>query len=411
MVGILTQGGEAVSNNVGSELLAQRDPFRVFFPAGLVYGLWGVGAWLAFSLDLLKGYPGVLHTSLLLGGFELCFIVGFLMTAVPRFTGTGFASKGELLSGATLLVIPGILAALDLGAFIYLSSLATMLFLVVFGYRRFRHRQMNPPDSFAFVGAALLMGLLSHLVYLLGKGDFVAGLDAVVLSRSLLHHGFMLGLVMGIGGRLIPGLLGWSEIVAAQRSRYEQPLPFWHVVSPFILVTLALFVLSFPLEWLWPFAGRIIRAAVVLAMGYSRWRLHRRPVNRSMFAWAVWVACWCIVLGVFCYAFLPGLALESEHIVFIGGYSLLTLLVASRVTLSHGEAGSLLFEKLRWPYASIAGIMVVSVLTRFFAAAIPRSYSHHLGYAAAIWLVGACLWGGIFLPKIFKTWQNQSKSS
>jgi hypothetical protein len=60
------------------------------------------------------------------------------------------------------------------------------------------------------------------------------------------------------------------------------------------------------------------------------------------------------------------------------------------------------YEKKGWPFLLIAGIFIAAMLTRFFASAISPSYIPYLGYAAAIWIVGAVAWGVIFVPRIFK---------
>ncbi len=374
----------------GPAWACQNDPFRLFFPLGLAYGAWAIGIWSIFALGLMETYPGPQHATLALRGFELSFIVGFLMTSLPRFTETNVATKAEVLTAAFLLVLPAVLSGPGSPDVMAFATGAVFVFLGVFGFRRFRGRKVNPPDSFAFVAAALILGLLG--VVLNGHG----------LSKSLAYHSFIPALILGIGGRLIPGLLGWTEIVAKQRVRYEQPLPFLKVISPFILSLVVLFLASFPLEMAAQSAGRSVRAVVILAMAIVRWRLFKRPVHKTAFAWLVWAACWLFVFGSFCYALLPRFELEAEHVIFIGGYSLLTLLVASRVTLAHSGPGSLNFEARRWPYILFAAAIFLSLITRVLATAIPTAYVSHLGYASMNWLIGLVLWGVYFLPRCLR---------
>lgn len=380
----------------------ERDPFRLFFPIGLIYGIWAISVWIIFGLGLMESYPSALHTNLILGGFEVSFVVGFLMTAIPRFTKTNCAHKYEVWMGGVLVLLPAVLVMCGAVTFIPNCSLATFAFLAVFAGRRIGMRGENPPDSFVFVGAALGLGILSQLLRVLGLFNLIDLGSVDQISRSLLHHGFILGLVIGIGSRLIPGILGWSEIVASQKARYEQSLPFYRVVSPMIWMALAGFLFSFPLESWNSLYGRLLRAFVALFIATTSWRIHRRPINRTIHAWSIWASGCFIIFGLFCYALFPSLSLESEHIIFIGGYSLLTLMVASRVALAHGEPGGLIFEKKIWPYAVVLVLFVVAMVTRFFSASVPQSYIHHLAYAAAVWIGGAIVWGLIFLPKMFR---------
>src|SRR6266571_166000 len=64
------------------------DPYRIFFPLGIVLGAMGVSIWPVYYFGLTEGYSGRAHAFVQTDGFLYSFIVGFLLTAVPRFTGT-----------------------------------------------------------------------------------------------------------------------------------------------------------------------------------------------------------------------------------------------------------------------------------------------------------------------------------
>src|SRR5262245_45030004 len=61
------------------------EPYRVFFPVGVVAGLIGAGAWTAHALGWI-GWPGPLHRGLMMPVFEMAFVLGFLLTSMPAFT-------------------------------------------------------------------------------------------------------------------------------------------------------------------------------------------------------------------------------------------------------------------------------------------------------------------------------------
>ena len=69
-----------------------REPYRVFFPLGILCGLAGVAIWPLYSFGLTATYSGRSHALVQIFGFLYAFIAGFLLTAVPRFTGTEFAT-------------------------------------------------------------------------------------------------------------------------------------------------------------------------------------------------------------------------------------------------------------------------------------------------------------------------------
>ena len=65
-----------------------REPYRVFFPVGILCGLAGVAIWPLYSFGLTTTYSGRSHALVQIFGFLYAFIAGFLLTTVPRFTGT-----------------------------------------------------------------------------------------------------------------------------------------------------------------------------------------------------------------------------------------------------------------------------------------------------------------------------------
>ena len=62
------------------------EPFRIFFPAGILIGMAGVALWPAYYFDRTAAYPSISHARLMIEGFMASFIIGFLGTAGPRIT-------------------------------------------------------------------------------------------------------------------------------------------------------------------------------------------------------------------------------------------------------------------------------------------------------------------------------------
>src|SRR5579883_1668346 len=69
------------------------DPYRIFFPLGIVFGIVGVSIWPLYYYGVTEGYSGRAHAFVQTDGFLYAFIAGFLLTAVPRFTGTEAPSR------------------------------------------------------------------------------------------------------------------------------------------------------------------------------------------------------------------------------------------------------------------------------------------------------------------------------
>ena len=64
------------------------EPFRVFFPLGILAAVVGVALWPLHLWGIVPWYPGQTHARLMANGFFGGFIIGFLGTAMPRMLST-----------------------------------------------------------------------------------------------------------------------------------------------------------------------------------------------------------------------------------------------------------------------------------------------------------------------------------
>src|SRR5437868_10621732 len=80
------------------------DPYRIFFPLGIILGAAGVSIWPLYYYGVTEGYSGRAHALVQTDGFLYAFVVGFLLTAIPRFTGTETPSRAVQYVLAALLV-------------------------------------------------------------------------------------------------------------------------------------------------------------------------------------------------------------------------------------------------------------------------------------------------------------------
>ena len=201
-------------------------------------------------------------------------------------------------------------------------------------------------------------------------------------ARYLLHNGFILGAIAGVGIRLIPGLLGHVEVVKKQRELYEnnRPIPnsFWLVLiiyNVFILVHLFFDeVMADLLKVFW-----------VSLVSLSYWKIHNLPKTRTIHAFGVWLSIWSIFLGIISSVILRDQFIHWTHITFVSGFLLLVVMVMSRVTIAHNKLGSEK-EKSKW-LGAIIGLIIFAGLTRATAYLIPDSYTNHLAYASMLMII------------------------
>lgn len=362
------------------------EPYQVLFSIGLLHGILGGMKWILFLLNYLP-YPGLSHAHSMFTGFLLSFATGFLLTAVPRFTGAPRCSLPELFI-ATVISITSLVYSNPV------MTLLMLLFLSTFFLRRIYQRKHNPPAHFIFIPVGLLLGLTGATISALVHYSLVDA-SYYSIARILLFHGTMLSFLLGIGARLISALLGWAplpnHISTGQKPAILQRVP---------VLQCLVFVSGFLLEiFSFTSTGRGLRAICATWIGIQNWKILRLPKNNSKFSFWIWISAIFLILGLWVYALVPKLEVHAAHLIFVGGFGCLTFMVASRVTLAHGSH-SLQAENDSRIYAFFTVLILGAALTRFSAIWTP-SYFRHLAYAGGVWILAILAWSYFFLPKVF----------
>ena len=81
------------------------EPFRIFFPLGVILGWAGIGHWLLYATGLASTYSCETHGLVQTQAFLPAFGLGFLLTAIPRRTRSAPASGVELTVATVLPVL------------------------------------------------------------------------------------------------------------------------------------------------------------------------------------------------------------------------------------------------------------------------------------------------------------------
>ena len=349
-----------------------------------MFGLAGVAIWPLYTFGITASYSGRAHALVQTDGFLYAFIAGFLLTAVPRFTGTEPPSRPVQYALAAMLLVSVVaseLRAFVLGTTMFVAAHATLLVLVT---RRFLRRQQRPPASFVLIGLGLLAGALGALMTA-GVAWEIAPAAWDLAGKRMLTEGMVLLLVLGVGGFLGPRLLGFAALPSPGQSHGGSPLP-WAAAGFTIFISVPA-EYGFDLPWM-----AIVRAAVVTAVVVPTLQLWRAPAVRTTLSWTVWIAHWVIVAGVWHVALAPRYRADFLHMLFVGGFSLLILAVATRVTLSHGGKDPTL-EQRSWPLRIGLTLGLIAMLARIGAPFATASYFEHLAFAALLWMAGVLCWG------------------
>ncbi len=366
------------------------DPYRIFFPLGIVLGAMGVSIWPLYYFGITDGYSGRAHAFVQTDGFLYSFIAGFLLTAIPRFTGTEPPSRR--VQCVLTAIVAGSAIAFEFQQFAVGQTgfVIAHAFLITLAARRFRRRRLDPPDTFVLAGLGLMCGALGALINAGIALNFIRPLWDPLGKRAL-TEGMVLLLVLGIGGFLGPRLLGFAQLPQfvqvpdSPGPRGSKPLFYKAAGLALILSLIGEYGFGFSVL-------AFVRAAAASAVILSTVQPWRLPSVRSTLAWCVWAAHWLVVFAVWLVAIAPRYRVDFLHVLFIGGFTLLIVAVGTRVTLSHG-GHSLAKEKASWPLRIALGTGLVAMLARVGAPFSGFTYFYHLALAALFWIGGILFWG------------------
>ena len=382
------------------------DPYRIFFPLGVLMGIAGVSIWPLFYWGWTSGYSGRAHAFVQTNCFLYAFIAGFLWTAIPRFTGTN--APGRAVQYTLALILAAELVAFEsyyftTGHLLFFIAHATLIAVIV---NCFLRRQHPPPETFILVGLALMAGAVAAVINAASALTWISsGWD--LLGKRLLTEGMVLLLVLGIGGFLGPRLMGFAQLPNFQNleklsERRAVPLATrWRgsINALFgILLLVSIFVeygwnpaLTNLLPWI-----RAVAVTAIIAVNVQPWRA---PATQTTLAWCVWIAHWFLIGGVWLIAFFQNHHIDYLHVLFMGAFTLLILAVGTRVVLSHGGY-PLTEERRSWPLRLAIAATLIGMSARLSVIASPTEnfYFTHLAWAGVLWIVGMSLWG-IYLTR------------
>jgi uncharacterized protein involved in response to NO len=367
------------------------EPYGPFFLLGATLAWAGVLHWLLFSLGVLPHGHGSFHGLVQIQGFLMCFALGFLLTAIPRRTGTPGPSALQMALGLVCPVGFTVAAWYERWALAQACWVALVLVLIGFVVPRFRRATAvgRPPGSFVWVPLSLVMGLAGALLVL-----FVPPWHPAYLAgRGLLLQGMFLGLVVGVGAMLLPMIT---------RGESTPPAPVSRSAVAGHALGAALLAGSLVLTAYVPRPGFALTAVLALVLLVRGARIHRLPSLPGAHRWLVWLAAWMIPLGYLLAALAPGHWQAGLHVVFVGGFALMAFAVAVHVVLAHGGDPARLHES-PWQVVGFGGLFLVALLARVAAQWQVEHFTTWLGVAAATFLLGTLLWATLLVPVLLRS--------
>ncbi|MDD9708202.1 NnrS family protein [Seohaeicola sp. SP36] len=368
-------------------------------PALLTYGFrpffFGAGLWAVLAMGLwipmLSGHlalptafdPVSWHAHAFLFGYLGAVIAGFLLTAVPNWTGR-LPIVGWPLGGLAVLWLLGRLAvSVSEGVSPLLVALADLAFPVALALVLAREIIAGRNWRNLIVLAMLTVFTLGNAVFHWEAAQGGMPAQGMGLRIALGAAIMMIGV---IGGRVVPSFTrNW--LVKRGAGRLPAP-PMQRFDKLALLVLLGALIL-----WvLWP-AARITGVALSVAGLVHLLRMARWAGDRTGAEPLVWVlhAGYAFVplgaLGLGAALLWPGVVglAAAQHLWMAGAVGVMTLAVMTRATLGH--SGQVLTAG-RGTQA-IYALMILSVLARLAAGLVP-------GQAGALHMLAGAGWLGAF---------------
>lgn len=367
--------------------------FRLFFflaglYAALDIALWGL-VYGGFDLLPLTTDPIVWHSHEMLFGFTTAVIAGFLLTAVPNWTGVP-ALKGAPLALLGLLWLAGRPAFLLEGWPSWVASAADLAFLPVLLAAILPSLAKARATRQTLVVAALVaLALGNALMHAEHRGVALAASGAGATFSLLL----IILLISIMGGRVTPSFTA----NALMREGRAVKVRSWPPVEQAALaVTFALPFLS-----LWPGEGPVFGVAALVAgllqgarlAGWQGLATLRSPILWVLHLGFAWLALGLVLVGLVQLFGLPTRDV-AIHALTAGGIGSLTLGMMSRVALGHTGRPLIVAPIVVAAY----GLMTLAALAR---TAIPALLPDWKPLAISL---SATAWSLAFLFYLLKYW-------
>jgi uncharacterized protein involved in response to NO len=318
--------------------------------------------------------------------FGGAFVAGFLGTAGPRMVGAPRLMLSELLVLFALHTASGVChlkLMIKEGDTCFLALL--VLLFACLAVRLIFCRRETPPPQMLLVLTGLLCGIAGSFMWL--SPDRIATSGTYRLAGLLLYQGMLLPPVLGIGSFIFPRILGGG--FGDPRTDGAAKSKLWRTA-----VAAVLLVISFPVESFGsPVAGGLLRGGTAATYLFAeiRWRRAPGSAPRGSLASGLHWALGTGLAGITFAGFYDERHVALEHLLFIGGFGLVMLVVASRVLFGHsGELAD--FARKSWTARLIVFLAILAATTRASADFWPAIMVSHHKYAAWSWAVAAGIW-------------------
>lgn len=375
--------------------------FRPFFLFGALHAALMLALWVPWYLGLIalpSAFPPVAwHTHELLFGYVPAIVAGFLLTAVPNWTGRlpvvgrrlgvlfAFWVLGRVVVAASLGLPPLLVAALSLA---FLLGLGVVIGREIVAGRNWRNLKVLA----GVIALSLAQALFHYEVWRHGRATYG---DHLAVAATLM-------LIMIVGGRIVPSFTtNWLK----RENPGPQPAPF-DLFDKASMGVATIALACWIMAPAWPaaapgFGALLLIAGALQAIRLIRWQGHRTLAEPLVTVLHIGFAFVPLGFALAGFALMTGadaVATGATHAWTVGAIGLMTLAMMTRSTRGHTG------HSLNAPPSTMAiyALMLIAVMARLVAVYLPNLTPPALGMAAIAWVGAFALFIALYGPMLLR---------
>jgi len=367
--------------------------FRPFFLLGPLWAGLAVLVWLPMfygELSLTTAFaPLDWHVHEMLFGYVPAIVAGFLLTAIPNWTGRLPLQGGPLLGlvitwlGGRIAVALSALIGWRIAALIdvgFLALLAAVVAREVFSGRNWRNLK--------------IVALLSLLAIANAAFHLEAHFDGIAQVAARSGIAIVIVLIMVVGGRIVPS---FTRNWLMRRGPGRLPAPFARIDEACLVMSGASLVLWLAKPDGIPTAAALLLAAILNGLRLARWAGERTLADRLVLVLHVGFAFVPVGFLLTALAAFGAVAPSAGiHAWTVGAIGTMTLAVMSRASLGHAGRRLQASPVLQAVY----GLAVVAASARICAVFLPQWNITLLHIAAFAWAAAFLGFGAHYAPML-----------
>ncbi|WP_395020863.1 NnrS family protein [Dongia sp.] len=360
--------------------------FRPLFFSGALFAGIAIPAWACLFTGQLvvAGDPMRWHAHEMLFGFLGAIIGGFLLTAIPNWTGR-LPVAGAPLAGLLGLWLLGRIGAVLQATGVIgpeVGIVLELLYWLALSGAAFReiiagNNKRNLPVV-AMIAAFALADIVTFLPDWTSVDPMLGAHLAIALAATLISL---------IGGRITPS---FTRNWLAKEKGEPFPAPFGLIDKAAVAATLIAMLAwaVFP-DAAWA-GGLLLVAAVVQAIRLARWqgqRTFQEPLVVILHLGYLWLVVGLLALGASAIAPERIMATAALHALTAGAVGTMTLAVMTRASLGH-TGRPLVADR---GTQAIYTLVILGAVTRVLAPWLPTDYPETVAAAGLLWAAGFLL--------------------